>query len=259
MRDRKSEHLVFFWLGRSSTPQDKGAAAALASKLHSSLRNSSLLARVVQGKEPPQFLSLFKGHLLFFRGGLGSGYKQAVGATDDTYTLEAIALFKVRPGPGSGQQEDASTVLVSQVDPVAGSLNSADCYVLQTSSSVFIWVGQHSSDADKAAATTAVELLKPGVAAKTAVEGKEPSTFWMHIGGKGEYASQRESRDVARDARLFACSNLASASVSSSAAPARAWPLACARVPLPAWSPLLYMARFVCASLLWICSRYVAL
>ncbi|CAI5509178.1 unnamed protein product, partial [Closterium sp. Naga37s-1] len=141
--------------------------------------------RVVQGREPEQFLSLFKSHLLFLKGKAAEAY-DAVG----------IALFRVRA-------RDNGLILAVQMDTVPRSLNSSECMLLQTPANPFLWVGKNSTEADKAAATTAAEIFKPGVALKQLAEGKETSVFWGHLGAKGDYPAQREQREAQRDARLF--------------------------------------------------------
>ncbi|CAI5942471.1 unnamed protein product, partial [Closterium sp. NIES-64] len=164
---------------------DRTAATALAVRTMDGLRGNVTLVRVVQGREPEQFLSLFKNHLLFLKGKAAEAYDAA-----------GIALFRVRA-------RDNGLILAVQMDTVPRSLNSSECMLLQTPANPFLWVGKNSTEADKAAATTAAEIFKPGVALKQLAEGKETSVFWGHLGAKGDYPAQREQREAQRDARLF--------------------------------------------------------
>lgn len=187
VHDRKSEHNLFLWLGRDTSKEARAAAGEAASKLHESQRGGVLLARVVQGKEPEHFLSLFKGPLIFLKGSRNSD------------SGDAVALFHAKGTPGG-------SIRVTQRPAVASSLSSSECFVLQTSAAMFVWIGSTSTDADRTAAQTAVELLKPRAAPKPVTEGKETSTFWMHLGGKGDHPSQSGGPEAPRDARLFSCS-----------------------------------------------------
>ncbi|CAI5980318.1 unnamed protein product [Closterium sp. NIES-65] len=185
IRDRKHEYLLFLWLGKDTSAADRTAATALAVRTMDGLRGNVTLVRVVQGREPEQFLSLFKNHLLFLKGKAAEAYDAA-----------GIALFRVRA-------RDNGLILAVQMDTVPRSLNSSECMLLQTPANPFLWVGKNSTEADKAAATTAAEIFKPGVALKQLAEGKETSVFWGHLGAKGDYPAQREQREAQRDARLF--------------------------------------------------------
>ncbi|CAI7814362.1 unnamed protein product [Closterium sp. NIES-54] len=185
IRDRKHEYLLFLWMGKDTSAADRTAATALAVRTMDGLRGNVTLVRVVQGREPEQFLSLFKNHLLFLKGKAAEAYDAA-----------GIALFRVRA-------RDNGLILAVQMDTVPRSLNSSECMLLQTPANPFLWVGKNSIEADKAAATTAAEIFKPGVALKQLAEGKETSVFWGHLGAKGDYPAQREQREAQRDARLF--------------------------------------------------------
>ncbi|GJP46171.1 hypothetical protein CLOM_g5489 [Closterium sp. NIES-68] len=189
IRDRKHEYLLFLWLGKDTAAAERTTATALAVRTMDALRGNVTLVRVVQGREPDQFLSLFKNHLLFLKG-------KAAGGGADAYDAAGIALFRVRA-------RDNGLILAVQMDTVPRSLNSCECMLLQTPSNPFLWVGKNSSEADKAAATTAAEIFKPGVALKQLAEGKETSVFWGHLGAKGDYPAAREQREGQRDARLF--------------------------------------------------------
>ena len=54
--------VLYFWLGRHSTKDEQGTAAALTVELDDQIgRSGTVQVRVVQGKEPPHFLRIFKG------------------------------------------------------------------------------------------------------------------------------------------------------------------------------------------------------
>ncbi|CAI5532025.1 unnamed protein product [Closterium sp. Naga37s-1] len=206
-RDRKFEYVVFLWVGRDSTQEERTSALAVATRAVDALRGNATLVRVVQGREPEQFISLFRTHLFFLKGGSSASYKAKIaaqGGSDDTYDPAGVALFRVRArGAASTGASGAVLFKAVQMDPVAKSLNSEDCFLLQTPTSLFLWLGNGSSAADKDAVAAAAEIIKPGTLVKQVVEGKETSVFWQHLGSKGEYPASREGKEAARDGRLF--------------------------------------------------------
>ncbi|RYR26437.1 hypothetical protein Ahy_B02g060670 [Arachis hypogaea] len=119
-------------------------------------------------------------------GGLSSGYKKLVadkGLQDETYTAESVALIQI-------SRTAIHNNNAVQVDAVAASLNSAECFVLQSGSTMFTWHGNQSSFEQQQQLTAKVaEFLKPGVALKHAKEGTESSAFWFALGGKQSYTS----------------------------------------------------------------------
>eukprot|EP00475_Leptophrys_vorax_P036482 TRINITY_DN6174_c0_g2_i2.p1 TRINITY_DN6174_c0_g2~~TRINITY_DN6174_c0_g2_i2.p1 ORF type:complete len:648 (+),score=43.93 TRINITY_DN6174_c0_g2_i2:255-1946(+) len=188
------EYLVFLWLGKDTTADERASALAVATRTVDSLRGSATLVRMVQGGEPEQFLSLFRKNLFFYKGGLSAAYKARAGASDPTYDPAGVALFHVRARGGGvlfkAEQRDAS----------CKSLCSADCFVLQTPTNPLVWVGGGSTDADKGAAIHAAEVLKPGSLVKHLVEGKETHVFWTNVGGKGDYGGARAGKEAPKDA-----------------------------------------------------------
>ncbi|KAF2307957.1 hypothetical protein GH714_033793 [Hevea brasiliensis] len=86
---------------------------------------------------------------------------------------------------------------------VATSLNSTECFLLQSGSSVFTWHGNQSTFEQQQLSAKIAEFLKPGVALKHAKEGTESSAFWFALGGKQSYTSKKASPEIARDPHLF--------------------------------------------------------
>ncbi|GBG74077.1 hypothetical protein CBR_g17788 [Chara braunii] len=206
-KDRRDEYLLFFWLGRNRTMVDQNAAAQLAKELDEALQGRAVQVRIVQGKEPHQFISLFRGNMIVFKGGLSSSYKEQVGGSSGgastAYSSDTLALFQVRG-------TTAESTRVVQVDPVARSLNSMDCFILQTQlqSMYFVWFGSFSSEKEQKASISTAERLRPGAQVKGLKEGSEPPKFWEFLGGKAGYPNTRETTAISRDARLFVCSNV---------------------------------------------------
>ncbi|XVE95939.1 hypothetical protein REPUB_Repub02eG0178700 [Reevesia pubescens] len=196
--DRKEDFFLCCWIGKDSIEKDQKMAARLANTMSNSLKGRPVQGQIFEGKEPPQFIALFQP-MVVLKGGLSTGYKESIadkGLTDETYTADCVALFRI-----SGTSVHNNKAL--QVDAVATSLNSTECFLLQSGSSVFTWHGNQSTYEQQQLAAKVAEFLKPGVALKHAKEGTESSAFWFALGGKQSYNSKKASFETVRDPHLF--------------------------------------------------------
>nr|XP_011468035.1 PREDICTED: villin-3-like [Fragaria vesca subsp. vesca] len=196
--DRKDDYFLCCWFGKDSIEEDQKTASHLATSMSNSLKGRPVQGHIFQGKEPPQFIALFQP-MVVLEGGLSSGYKKFVeekGLADETYTAECVALFRL-----SGTSIHNNKAV--QVDAVATSLNSNECFLLQSGSSVFAWNGNQCSVEQQQLAAKLAEFLKPGVTIKHAKEGTESSTFWHALGGKQNYTSNKVASEISRDPHLF--------------------------------------------------------
>ncbi|KAH0721307.1 hypothetical protein KY290_006747 [Solanum tuberosum] len=199
--ERKEDYYLCWWIGKDSIEEDREMAAQLASTMSNSLKGRPVLGRVYQGKEPPQFVAIFHP-MLVLKGGLSSGYKNHIeenGLNDATYASDTVGLFRI-----SGTSSHNNKAV--QVDVVVTSLNTYECFLLQSSSSVFIWHGKQSTHEQQQLAAKIVEFLKPGVTVKHTKEGTESSAFWLGIGEKQEYTSNKLAPEATREPHLFSCS-----------------------------------------------------
>lgn len=191
--------LLYFWLGKDSTSDEKGAAALHACKMDDALAGRATQVRVLQGKEPAHLVSLFHGKFIVHAGGKASGFKNR--ADGDSYDEDGMALYHVK-GHGSA----ASTRAV-QVPEVAASLNSGDCFVALTPEAAYLWKGAGASETEAATAEAVAMVLKQGRALEIVEESSEPEPFWSALGGKGEYPTVKDLPEMDREPRLFVCSN----------------------------------------------------
>ncbi|CAN4089904.1 unnamed protein product [Withania somnifera] len=199
--ERRDDYYLCWWIGKDSIEEDQNMAARLASTMCNSLKGRPVLGRVFQGKEPPQFVAIFQP-MLVLKGGLSSGYKNYIadkGLNDETYTADSVALIRL-----SGTSVHNNKAV--QVDAVPSSLNSNECFLLQSGSSLFSWHGNQSSHEQQQLAAKVADFLKPGVAVKHTKEGTESSAFWFALGGKQSYTSKKVAPEVTRDPHLFAYS-----------------------------------------------------
>ncbi|MBA0731645.1 hypothetical protein Golax_020406, partial [Gossypium laxum] len=123
-----------------SIQEDQKTAYQLATKISNSYKGRPVQGRVFEGKEPAQFITLFQP-MVVLKGGLSAGYKKSIadkGLTDETNKADRVALFRI-----SGTSTHNNKVL--QVDAVATSLNSAECFLLKSGSSIYLWHGNQST------------------------------------------------------------------------------------------------------------------
>ncbi|KAF6140745.1 hypothetical protein GIB67_035172 [Kingdonia uniflora] len=195
--DKKEDYFLSSWMGRDSIEEDQLMATRLANTMLNSLKGRPVQGRIFQGKEPAQFIAIFQP-MVVLKGGISSGYRKLVadkGLNDDTYTADGVALLRI-----SGTSLHNNKIV--QVDAVATSLSSTDCFLLQ-SGSLYAWHGSQSTMEQQQLATKVAEFLKPGVALKYAKEGTESSTFWHPLGGKQSYTSKKESQETVKDVHLY--------------------------------------------------------
>jgi hypothetical protein len=206
-KDKNEEYIIYFWQGRNSSADEKGASALLAKDMDDEMGDRPVQCRVPQGREPAHFRTIFGGKMLVHKGGKASGFKNTteVDVVDD----DGVSLYHIK---GS----DATDTYGIQVDEVAGKLNSGDCFVLLSPATMYIWQGGGSNETEQETAGKVADTLrtvdvsgKGGTvdrAIESVKEGEESEAFWGFLGGKAEYAKFSEV-DVQHEPRLFQCNN----------------------------------------------------
>jgi len=197
-KDGKDHYIIYFWQGRQSSADEKGAAAILATKMDDELGGQATQVRVPMYKEPSHFVRIFKGKMVIHSGGKASGFKNRQEA--DEYDKDGVSLFHVR---GTSEFDTRAV----QVEEKAEELNSGDCFVLLTPPTMYIWFGSQANDTEKATAKSIAEVLKGSRGVEEVPEGSEPDDFWEKLGGKTEYTSAKWLPPASRDPMLFAVSN----------------------------------------------------
>nr|XP_034896606.1 villin-1 isoform X1 [Populus alba] len=194
----RDEYLFYAWLGRDSVPDDRADAISHMNAIADSSKRDPVLVQVIQDKEPLLFFSIFQT-VIIFKGGLSKRYKNLIaekGILDETYDEQKTALFRV-------QGISPENMQAIQVDQVSNSLNSSYCYILQTGTSIFTWIGNLSSTVDHALLDRMLELINPTWQPISVREGSEPDIFWNALGGKTEYPRQKELKQHVEDPHLF--------------------------------------------------------
>jgi len=128
----RDSYVLFFWQGRDSSTDEKAASALLSVEMAAELADlPGSMCRVVQGKEPHQFLALFSGKMVVRRGGVAGsgGFSRGDSAASGQ---GGVHLFHIR---GTSALDTRAV----EVAPKAESLNSGDCFVLLTPDAAFEW------------------------------------------------------------------------------------------------------------------------
>ncbi|XP_013406709.1 advillin [Lingula anatina] len=191
----QTRHLIYYWQGLKSTTDEKGTSALKAVELDDKYGGEPVQIRVVQNKEPPHFMAMFKGRMIIFSGGK-AGWGQTGGndGPGDSYLLQVRGT------------SPANTKAI-QVDLRAASLNSNDVFVLFQKGAVYIWCGKGSTGDEREMAKH-VSKISPREPILV-FEGTEKPDFWKAIGGQEAYSSDKilQEPDIDRPPRLFQCSN----------------------------------------------------
>ncbi|KAK7118322.1 hypothetical protein R3I94_021977 [Phoxinus phoxinus] len=192
-RANKPQYILYMWQGRHATQDEVTACAYQAVNVDNKYNGAPTQVRVVMGKEPRHFLAIFKARLIIFEGGTG---RPGVVNPDP-----GARLFQVR---GTHEMNTKAT----EVPARASSLNTNDVFLLKTHQTVFLWFGKGCSGDEREMGKAVADLLSEQDK-QNVMEGQEPAAFWVALGGKAPYASdKRLEKEVApHDPRLFECSN----------------------------------------------------
>lgn len=160
---------VHFWLGRSTSPDEKGVAAYKTVELDDLLDDGPVQHREIMENESPLFQSYFKGGIQYLQGGIESGFRKV---KPEEYKPR---LFEVR--------KTQKSVKATQVDLSVASMNLGDCYILDAGKLVYKYLGPSSSAFEKAAAASLAANIASGRQGKSKVVPEVDDAFWAELGG----------------------------------------------------------------------------
>ncbi|NWY90208.1 VILI protein, partial [Loxia curvirostra] len=189
----KVNRIIYIWQGRQASADELAASAYQAVALDQKYNNEPMQIRVTMGKEPAHLMAIFKGKMVVYAGGTSRA-----GSTEPT---PSTRLFQVH-----GANEYNTKAF--EVPVRASSLNSNDVFVLKTPSCCYLWYGKGCSGDEREMAKSVADIIskmeKPVIA-----EGQEPPEFWLALGGKSQYASNKrlQEENLSVPPRLFECSN----------------------------------------------------
>ncbi|XP_030097521.1 villin-1 [Serinus canaria] len=189
----KVNRIIYIWQGRQASADELAASAYQAVALDQKYNNEPVQIRVTMGKEPAHLMAIFKGKMVVYAGGTSRA-----GSTEP---MPSTRLFQVH-----GANEYNTKAF--EVPARASSLNSNDVFVLKTPSCCYLWYGKGCSGDEREMAKSVADIIskmeKPVIA-----EGQEPPEFWLALGGKSQYASNKrlQEENLSVPPRLFECSN----------------------------------------------------
>ncbi|XP_060920960.1 advillin isoform X2 [Labrus mixtus] len=192
-RSYQQQYILYMWQGRHATKDEITACAYQAVTVDSKYNGAPVQVRVVMGKEPRHFLAIFKGKLIIFEGGTG---RPSVVNPD-----KGARLFQVRGN-------DELTTKATEVSARASSLNTNDVFLLKAGHTCYLWYGKGCSGDEREMGRAMSEVLSKQNK-RVVMEGQEPAEFWVALGGKAPYASDKrlQREEPAYSPRLFECSN----------------------------------------------------
>uniref|UniRef100_A0A8D2LHS8 Villin like n=1 Tax=Varanus komodoensis TaxID=61221 RepID=A0A8D2LHS8_VARKO len=189
----KPHYIIYMWLGRHASVDEITACALHAVELDKKYGDEPVQVRVTMGKEPRHFLAIFKGSLIIYEGGTGR--------SQPSEPQQAVRLFQVR-----GTDEFNTKTI--EVPARASSLNSNDVFLLKTNQVCYLWCGKGCSGDEREMAKQVADIISKRDK-QTVLEGQEPADFWLALGGKAPYASDKRFQEQTThyQPRLFECSN----------------------------------------------------
>ncbi|XP_071341213.1 villin-1 isoform X2 [Trachinotus anak] len=192
-RSNQQHHILYMWQGRHATKDEITACAYQAVNVDNKYNGSPVQVRVVMGKEPRHFLAIFKGKLVIFEGGTG---RPGVVNPDP-----GARLFQVR---GTNELNSKATEVLAR----ASSLNTNDVFLLKTDQICYLWYGKGCSGDERVMGRAMSDVLSRQDK-QVVMEGQEPAEFWVALGGKAPYASDKrlQKEEPPHSPRLFECSN----------------------------------------------------
>ncbi|XP_040208198.1 adseverin-like [Rana temporaria] len=186
--------VIYTWQGNKATKDEVTMSAFLTVQLDRSMKAGATHTRVVQGKEPPHLLAIFKDKPLII-------YKDGSSRKGSQAPTPAVRLFQVRKNLGS-------ITRINEVDAIASSLNANDAFVLKLqNNSAIMWIGKGANEEEIKGAEYLVKFLKCNTT--KVLEGQEPDAFWKSLGGKKDYQTSPllETQLDDHPPKLFGCSN----------------------------------------------------
>uniref|UniRef100_A0A7N8YFE9 Villin-like n=1 Tax=Mastacembelus armatus TaxID=205130 RepID=A0A7N8YFE9_9TELE len=192
-RSNQQQYILYMWQGRHATQDEITACAYQAVNIDNKYNGAPVQVRVVMGKEPRHFLAIFKGKLVIFEGGTG---RPGVVNPDSS-----SRLFQVR---GTDEFNTKATEVLSR----ASSLNTNDVFLLKANQICYLWYGKGCSGDERVMGKAMSDVLSKQDK-QVVMEGQEPAEFWVALGGKAPYASDKrlQREEPPHSPRLFECSN----------------------------------------------------
>eukprot|EP00939_MAST-03C_sp_MAST-3C-sp1_P001382 g1382.t1 len=174
----KLSHDIFFWLGTSSSIDERGVAAYKTVELDDFLGGSAKQHRLIQGHESERFLRCFRYPPIVMAGGIASGFKHVeTNAAKKKDGSKSAILRRIR--------KKGRRYIISQIPAKKSSLDAKDVFILDCGNTLYQYNGAQSSGFEKnRAQQECVKISKKrhktsGIVVKhTHVHDGDDSKFW---------------------------------------------------------------------------------
>lgn len=187
------KHILYYWIGRKSTPKDQLAVALKTTEMDTKeFDDKAMYVRVKEGKESNHFMHIFNGRITIYLDD----------QLPENYMLQVKSF-----GPMNTK--------ALQIEMRACLLSSSDVFVIcYKERQYFIWCGKGSTGDEREIAKSMVYAKKSEP--QMVFECQERDDFWQLLGGKQAYLNDKRvdgSSTLMCQARLFEIINLSGKSV----------------------------------------------
>jgi villin 1/advillin len=200
---------VYFWQGRDSSINERGASALLTIDVSKEAGGDALQIRVLQQKESRHFLAMFPQGMIIHKGKL----------VERTAAVKKQCLYDIRLLNDDNAYPRLRAVECGDQSP--NNLNSNHCFISFTApSKIIIWNGKHSTSEERNFAKNVANRLvtfnsKPSMDITTVDDGQETDEFFktFNLTGVTQQQWKKHMQSVignprpASNIRLFLFSN----------------------------------------------------
>jgi hypothetical protein len=170
---------IFFWLGSSTSIDERGVAAYKTVELDAYFDGQASQSREVEAKESVEFRKMFP-NLKYMEGGIKSGFRHVI---EGGYHA---CLFHIR--------KTARGIVTKEVTLARESLNHGDCFVLDAENSIYTWSGDEANPMVKYEARCHAEGIESERFGKAKVTNEIDDRFWEFLGGEGPITSAEDAK-----------------------------------------------------------------
>lgn len=178
---------IHFWLGKTTTTDEKGTAAYKTVELDDFFDGDAVQHREVEKNESEDFLLLFPNGVTYLEGGVESGFQ-----------VTQVDLFQKKLYQCRRTKE--KSIIFEEEAVALSTLNHRDCFILDCGRKIYTWFGDNASPFVKNACNLKAERMESERNGESTVITEVDDDFWEALGGKGAItAADKVGAEVAAD------------------------------------------------------------
>ena len=170
---------VHFWIGAESSQDEYGVAAYKTVELDDLLGGDPVQHRETMGHESSMFLSYFPDGMITKAGGIASGFRHV-----ETAEYKPSLLHVMR---------SKGHCSAFEVDLAITSMDSSDCFVLDSGAKIYVYHGEGADPFEKIKATEIAEAMESKRGDGCEASPNLDDAFWSLVGGTADQVSTGES------------------------------------------------------------------